>query len=627
MRSIRLSLTAYFSALVVLGMGGVSALTYQTTAITLYEKEESARSLIDNEIRDRRKEARDDFDQHLRERTRQFILRHSERGRTDSLNSLNPLTMFGGPFTPLAHLTTTAQARLSIALTFFRMAPRPLDTLMPLMPNPDEFLGEEPAESPAAEFALTRYASGKVWERTSNLPPKTFSLPEGYRELKGLNDAIFDEIDISGVPVRVLMMKVPRFFVPSPVPPRPLTAMTRPEPGPGAGTKTGAAPKRNFGNGFRGSAWPNVPPQTPFKGFDPSFYVQYGIEMTALQQELHHLNEERTTRLDRLGEETQTALASLRRRLVLLSVVTLTGVLLGSFVLVWLGLLPLHRLSHAVSQVSEKDFQLKIERSSLPAELQPIARRVAETLRLLQKAFAREKQAAEDISHDLRTPLAALNTTLEVALKKERKPAEYRELLQECQLSAHQMSHLVERLLALARIDAGSNPVNLRDIDLSRVVHIASDLVRPLAKVQDVTLRVHAPDQLPVRADGDKIHEVLTNLLHNAIDYNRPGGSIDLTVRRDGATVELNVADTGIGIRPEAREHLFERFYRADPSRHVETPHCGLGLAIVKSYVELLGGEISVDSEVGCGTTFRIVFPYAAPSATAIVPRRGEAVA
>src|SRR5437764_55469 len=111
MRSIRLSLTVYFFALLVLGLGGVSALTYQTTAITLYEKEASDRSLIDNEIRERRKEARDDFDQHLRERARLFLGRHSERGRADSLNSLNPLTLFGGPFTPLGYLTTTAQAR------------------------------------------------------------------------------------------------------------------------------------------------------------------------------------------------------------------------------------------------------------------------------------------------------------------------------------------------------------------------------------------------------------------------------------------------------------------------------------------------------------------------------------
>jgi signal transduction histidine kinase len=189
------------------------------------------------------------------------------------------------------------------------------------------------------------------------------------------------------------------------------------------------------------------------------------------------------------------------------------------------------------------------------------------------------------------------------------------------------MSHLVERLLALARIDAGSNPLNLRDIDVPRVVHVAADLIRPLAKAHEVTVEVDAPDALAMRGDADKLHEVLTNLLHNAVEYNRPGGRIDVTVRHLAKQVEIDVHDTGVGIRPEAREHLFERFYRADPSRHTDTPHCGLGLAIVKSYVELMGGRVAVESELGRGTTFQVVLPFAEPASPVTITRRKEAVA
>ena len=102
---------------------------------------------------------------------------------------------------------------------------------------------------------------------------------------------------------------------------------------------------------------------------------------------------------------------------------------------------------------------------------------------------------------------------------------------------------------------------------------------------------------------------MLTNLLHNAIEYNRPDGAIDLTVARQDGRLEVEVRDTGVGIGPEAKAHLFERFYRADPSRAGDGLHAGLGLAIVKGYVDLMGGAIEVESVEGQGSTFRVRLP------------------
>jgi signal transduction histidine kinase len=112
-----------------------------------------------------------------------------------------------------------------------------------------------------------------------------------------------------------------------------------------------------------------------------------------------------------------------------------------------------------------------------------------------------------------------------------------------------------------------------------------------------------------VPIDPDKLREVVTNLLHNAIQYNKPGGSIDLRVARESGTLEGEVRDTGIGIAPAAREHIFERFYRADPSRNCDELHAGLGLAIVKEYIDLMGGSIGVESTEGQGSTFRVRLP------------------
>src|SRR5206468_11844008 len=106
-----------------------------------------------------------------------------------------------------------------------------------------------------------------------------------------------------------------------------------------------------------------------------------------------------------------------------------------------------------------------------------------------------------------------------------------------------------------------------------------------------------------------KLREIITNLLHNAIQYNRPQGSIDVSVARENGHLRVEVRDTGIGISAEAKQHIFERFYRADPSRGEDGLHARLGLALVKGYVDLMGGTVAVDSTEGVGSSFRIDLP------------------
>jgi signal transduction histidine kinase len=207
-------------------------------------------------------------------------------------------------------------------------------------------------------------------------------------------------------------------------------------------------------------------------------------------------------------------------------------------------------------------------------------------------------------------------TTLEVALRKPRSFEEYREILQECRDSGKHMTQLVERLLALARLDSGADMLRPREVDAAVLAEQCAAMVRPLAEAHGLALTVHHEGDARLKTDPDKLREVLNNLLHNAIQYNRPHGSIDLEVRRDNGSLELAVRDTGIGIDPQAREHIFERFYRADPARHTDGLNAGLGLAIVKGYVDLLGGSICVDSTEGQGSAFRISLPAHAEATT-----------
>jgi len=366
---------------------------------------------------------------------------------------------------------------------------------------------------------------------------------------------------------------------------------------------------------------PNVrhPPAPPPVWRGPTIYVHCAARTDKRDAALAGFLQQRDDELATVQAQTDDSLRDLRFRLLAISLAVFAATGVGGFWLVRLGLSPLRRLSHAVSQVSAKDFRLPLGEHPLPVELRPIVERLRSTLDLLKRAFAREKQAAADISHELRTPLAALMTTTEFALRKPRAPEQYRELLGDIHASAQQMHQIVERLLTLARLDAGVDRLRVQSVDVAALARQCATVIRPLAEARGLKLSFEIPGS-PTQAAGgdgaclvpidpDKLREVVTNLLHNAIQYNKPGGSIDLRVAREAGNLEVEVRDTGIGIAPAARDHIFERFYRADPSRNCDELHAGLGLAIVKEYIDLMGGSIGVESTEGQGSTFRVLLP------------------
>jgi signal transduction histidine kinase len=594
MKSIRVSLIVYFLALLVVSLGGVSLLAYRTAAQTLREKESNSQRLLDAEFQTRELDLRTDFDNALLRKAKLVVARQSRPHRVEWFNVLPILVT---PAAPLGYLNLAADLRMGVPPLSPRLTPIQLRfhetrSLDQFMPAADDWVLSDDFEA-----CQTYFRNGQIWDRTNNLALAPFTLDDQFRQKSELMQEMFDDVDHGSLALRRVTLKAPRVFIAPPIP-----------GGPGGGPG-GPGPNPPWKNYLRGPSPPNAP-QTWRTMSEPYFFVQYAVETTPLNQRLTQMADEHERRLTLLGEETVNALQDLRRRLMLVCGLAIVSVLVGGLLLIWMGLAPLNRLSDAVSRINEKDFDLRIDPQSLPSELQPVAQRLRQALDQLRKAFAREKQAAQDISHDLRTPLAALSTTIEVALKKDRTGPEYREFLEDCQLSAQQMSHLVERLLALAKVDAGSNPVRSRPVDIVQVVQLAAEMVRPLARARDIAMTIHAPAELPMLADPDKLRETLTNLLHNAVDYNRDAGSIDVSIDQIPGFVEIRIADTGIGIRPEAMERLFERFYRADPSRTGDTPHCGLGLAIAKSYVDLMHGTIAVSSQPGQGTTFCIRLPF-----------------
>ncbi len=596
MRSIRLSLVVYFLLLLTAAVGSVCWLVYQTAAGALEERRRGSQDVVETQYVAHVEETRTALDRRL-VRQAQTIAAMA-RSMNVHLEGLYPLGVMGAPlaFQGYLHmplwLAEGTYPPLSMAL--IRRRSWEIDV------EAAEDLVAPPPGEPAHEYFQVYSGKGLLLKRSKSLGGQVLELDAELLESAEPLHEYFDNVRLeSGATARRVTLKTPvtRFHT-STFP----MWIWRPNPGRGPiGAKKTVA----------SSLPPSRPPPRPFvtEGEAPVIFVQYAIDTTPTEAQLRAFAAERDAQLARLDADTAAQLHALRHRLFWIAVLTFLGAAAGGYALLRLGLAPLARLSDAVSKVSERDFRLKLDHARLPAELQPIAERLSHTLGQLGKAFDREKQAAADISHELRTPLAALMTTVEVALRKARSGDEYREILEECRSSGRQMSLLVERLLALARLDAGAERFRPRPVDAADLALQCADLVRPLARARDLSLEANVTPPLPVETDPDKLREVLTNLLHNAVEYNRPGGRIALTVARDGGDLVVTVRDTGIGITAEARARIFERFYRADPSRHADSPHAGLGLAIVKSYVDLLGGTITVESVPGQGSTFRLRLP------------------
>jgi len=342
-----------------------------------------------------------------------------------------------------------------------------------------------------------------------------------------------------------------------------------------------------------------------------SLYVQYARRKSELDAILEGHRDKLDADLAELRAMTRNDSRQVLLLLLALGAGVLAALLVGSWWLVRRGLKPLKTLTTAVSRVSEKDFRLLLKREDLTEELVPIHERLTDTLDALRRAFDREKQAVGDISHELRTPLAALRTTLDVALRKPREAEQYRITLSDCRDIARQLSKLVDRILMLASLDAGQASPSRLPVDLADMATECLAVIRPLAESQNLALVGDFPKELRATTDPDKLREVLMNLLHNAVEYNRPGGTVTLKLQRLGSEIRVDVTDTGIGMMPDVQEKIFERFYRADASRHAVGVHAGLGLAIVREYVNRLHGTIEVHSSPSEGSRFTVVVPAA----------------
>ena len=230
----------------------------------------------------------------------------------------------------------------------------------------------------------------------------------------------------------------------------------------------------------------------------------------------------------------------------------------------------------------------------------------------LRRADQVRRDFVANVSHELRTPLTAIRGYVEALLDGPTAPDETRRFLEIIARHADRMERLVRDLLRLARLDAGQETLEFSDCSVAAVVAAAGHELDALLTSRGQQLQTTiAPDATLVRGDPAKLHDVLRNLLENAMNYSPPGGTIEVSARQAIGTVEITVADRGPGVPEADLNRIFERFYRVDRSRTRDPGGTGLGLSIVRHLVELHRGQVAAANRDGGGAIFTITLPAA----------------
>ncbi len=319
-----------------------------------------------------------------------------------------------------------------------------------------------------------------------------------------------------------------------------------------------------------------------------------------------------------IGTSIRPVQAELRRLAFLLAGIG-AGVLVLGLVGGWLVSLravrPIQAITSVAQDISASNLSRRIDAAEVQSELGSLAGVLNEMFDRLDAAFQQQIRFTADASHELRTPLSVIHTHAQLALTRERTAEEYRKAIETCLRASSRMKDLVDSLLLLAGADAGRLRLDRKPFDLRDVAEGCISMVAALAEKKHVVIEANLKSA-ELTADASRIAQVTTNLLTNAIRYNREGGHVHVSVGVDGPDAALTIADTGLGIPEESQPHLFERFYRVDKARSREEGGSGLGLAICKSIVEAHGGTITFRSEVGRGTTFVVRLPRADSTAT-----------
>ena len=285
--------------------------------------------------------------------------------------------------------------------------------------------------------------------------------------------------------------------------------------------------------------------------------------------------------------------------------------LTGSAVLAVRTLRPLQALIRTVQSITAGALDTRVTTGQTADELNELGRLFNTMLDKIAVLIQGMRNALDNVAHDLRTPVARLRASAEVALQAEENPTMYREALADCLEESERLLAMLSTLMDISEAETGMMPLVLEPIDLAELLAEVVDLYRYVIEDHALGVSTLAPPLLWISADRNRLRQVMANLLDNAIKYTPPGGQITLTACQEPAGVAIVVEDTGRGMTPEELVHIWDRLYRGDKSRSHRG--LGLGLSLVQAVVQAHHGTVAVSSTLGVGSRFTLRFPAMPP--------------
>lgn len=318
------------------------------------------------------------------------------------------------------------------------------------------------------------------------------------------------------------------------------------------------------------------------------------------------------------GAPTNRVWKSIRGTVELYATGSLLLLLASGPLIAWLlhrGLLPLRQLAALAALVSVDAWHFSPPSSARTTpELAPITQAIESVVARLERSFLQQKIFVSDAAHELKTAVAILKSSMQLLGIKRRTAQEYQDGLDRCLADCLRLEEIVAKMLTLARVEsAGVAPDQQPATDMADCLRKVVEQLETFAALRNIRLSVAdlpaTPCPVPIVAEDCSL--VLSNLLLNALQHSFPESTVELRLLCDGTGVALEIEDHGEGIDPAALPHVFDRFYRGDPSRTSSTGGTGLGLAIAKAVVERGGGSIALASQPGHGTTVTLHLPLA----------------
>jgi heavy metal sensor kinase len=283
----------------------------------------------------------------------------------------------------------------------------------------------------------------------------------------------------------------------------------------------------------------------------------------------------------------------------------------GGYLMAGRALAPMSRITAQARAINAERLDARLPVVNRHDELGELTVTFNDLFFRLQRSFEELKRCTADASHELRTPLTIIRSVGEVGLGRHQDEAGYREVIGTMLEEADRLTLLIDSLLALTRVEGLQCPSDAKPVDLGALADDVAIQFGVLAEEKGQTLTVERTEPVSVTGDSGLLHQVIVNILDNAIKYTQAGGRVRLRVDHTDSEAILEIADNGPGIAAENQKKVFERFYRVDTSRSRTVEGFGLGLAIARRVVEIHGGRIEVSSACQTGSLFRVVLPLA----------------